>query len=70
MFELVNHCGTQFSNYFLIQSKHTEVQILDMKDVLARFANDVIATCVAHLALKLPHKKTVTMNSIKWAKIL
>mgnify|MGYP003342842426 CR=1 FL=1 len=42
MFELIKKCSTQFSAYYIQKEGVNEI---NAKDVFARFANDVIATC-------------------------
>ncbi|XP_011695537.1 PREDICTED: cytochrome P450 9e2-like, partial [Wasmannia auropunctata] len=44
MFKLMTECGVDFGNY-LVQLP-PEQRIMEMKDVFARYTNDVIATCV------------------------
>ncbi|XP_011695538.1 PREDICTED: cytochrome P450 9e2-like [Wasmannia auropunctata] len=44
MFKLMSECGVNFGNY-LVQLP-PEQRIMEMKDVFARYTNDVIATCV------------------------
>lgn len=46
MFELINECGEQVSNYFQKQNaSDVGTKIVDMKDLFSRFTTDVIATC-------------------------
>lgn len=45
MFELVAECSDQMATFFVENSKSEPVQVLDMKELFARFTNDSIATC-------------------------
>lgn len=45
MFELVAECSDQMAKFFVEKSKTEPVQVLDMKELFARFTNDSIATC-------------------------
>ncbi|KAI4501173.1 hypothetical protein M0802_003546 [Mischocyttarus mexicanus] len=49
MFKLMNECGVDFTNYLSKMPK--EEKTLDMKDVLTRYTNDVIATCAFGISI-------------------
>lgn len=45
MYMLMSDCAEDFTKYFKEQIKPGQSQIMEMKDVFSRFANDVIASC-------------------------
>ncbi|KAI4501164.1 hypothetical protein M0802_003537 [Mischocyttarus mexicanus] len=49
MFKLMNECGVDFTDYLSKMPK--EEKTLEMKDVLTRYTNDVIATCAFGISI-------------------
>jgi len=43
MFQLISECAVNFSEYLMNVS--SDKQVMEMKDIFTRYANDVIATC-------------------------
>lgn len=44
MYHLIDECSKEVLNYFVQQTKEQNIFEVEMKDVLSRFANDVIAS--------------------------
>lgn len=45
MFTLISECSEQFADYFVEQSNQSEPIEVEMRDILTKLANDVIASC-------------------------
>lgn len=44
MFEMISECGDNLVKYFQQETRTNGRQVLEMKDIFSRFANDIIAT--------------------------
>lgn len=54
MFELIDDCSGQVSNYFLKRNASEEgTKIVDMKNLFSKFTNDVVATVSVNLTYRL-----------------
>lgn len=65
MFDLIDECSSQVTNYFLKRNASGEgTKTVDMKDLFSRFTNDVVATVSVHHTKRNAHESTLINKQI------